>query len=56
MVSHSRELLVWFDCHINLEVCGSIKVVKYIHKYIYKGPDRTTIQTEGHDEIRTYIS
>ena len=55
VVPHPRELLVQFDCHINLEVCGSIKAVKYIHKYIYKGPDRATIQTEGHDEIRTYL-
>ena len=37
VVPHPRELLVQFDCHINLEVCGSIKAVnvKYIHKYIY---------------------
>jgi len=52
---HPRELLVQFDCHINLEVCGSIKAVKYIHKYIYKGPDCATIQAEGHDEICTYL-
>jgi len=36
VVPHSRELLVQFDCHINLKVCGSIKAVKYIHRYIYK--------------------
>jgi hypothetical protein len=55
VVPHPRELLVQFNCHINLEVCGSIKAVKYIHKYIYKGPDHATIQAEGHDEIRTYL-
>ena len=55
MVPHSKELLVQFDCHINLEVCGSIKAVKYIHKYIYKNPDHVTIQTEGHDEIHAYL-
>ena len=56
VVSHSRELLVQFDCHINLEVCGSIKAIKYIHKYIYKGPDCATIQTQGHDEIHIYLN
>ena len=43
VVPHLKELLVKFNCHINLEVCRSIKAVKYIHKYIYKGPDRATV-------------
>ena len=55
VIPHSRELLVKFNCHINLEVCGSIKVIKYIHKYIYKGPDRATMQQEGADEIHSYL-
>ena len=55
IVPHPREILVKFDCHINLEVCGSIKAVKYIHKYIYKGPDRATVQQEGGDEIYSYL-
>ena len=55
MVSHPIDLLVQFDCHINLEACGSIRAVKYIHKYIYKGPDHAIIQTEGHDEICSYL-
>ena len=55
VIPHPRELLVEFDCHINLEVCGSIKTVKYIHKYIYKGPDRATVQAEGHNEIHSYL-
>ena len=55
VVPHPRELLVQFDYHINLEVCGSIKVVKYIHKYIYKGPDHATVLTEGQNEIHTYF-
>ena len=57
VVPHPQELLVKFDCHINLEVCASIKAVKYIHKYIYKGPDHATaIQTDGpQDEIHSYL-
>jgi hypothetical protein len=23
------------DCHINVEICASVKAIKYIHKYIY---------------------
>ena len=37
VVSHSWELIVEFDSHINLKVCPSIKSIKYVHKYIYKG-------------------
>lgn len=32
-----------FDCHINLEICSNITAVKYIYKYVYKGPDRAEI-------------
>jgi hypothetical protein len=40
------------DCHINVEICASVKAIKYIHKYIYKGHDRTTIQvTKGPQAI-----
>ena len=29
-----------FDCRINVEVCSSVKAVKYIYKYVHKGHDR----------------
>jgi hypothetical protein len=32
-----------FNCHINVEACGSIKSVKYLFKYIYKGHDRASV-------------
>jgi hypothetical protein len=31
-----------YNCHINVEICSSIKVVKYMYKYIYKGPDEAS--------------
>ena len=59
VVPYCKYLLKKYYCHINLECCISIKSVKYIHKYIYKGPDRATleqaVQTEGRDEIKEYI-
>ena len=33
-----------YRAHINVEVCASVRAVKYIHKYIYKGNDRTTVE------------
>ena len=35
-----------YKAHINVEVCASIGVVKYLNKYIYKGPDRTCLQVQ----------
>ena len=55
VVPHNQKLLVQFQCHMNIEVCASIKSVKYIHKYIYKSPDRATLETQGHDEVKSYL-
>ena len=39
--------LSWrYQVHINVEVCASMQAIKYIHKYIYKGADHTTIQLQ----------
>ncbi|XP_073362511.1 uncharacterized protein [Aegilops tauschii subsp. strangulata] len=41
-----------FNCHINVEICSSIKVVKYLFKYIYKGHDRASVPvTDKVDEV-----
>jgi hypothetical protein len=37
IVPYNPQLSTIFDCHINVEICTSIKAVKYIYKYIYKG-------------------
>ena len=55
VVLHPRELIVEFNCHINLEVCATIKAIKYVHMYVYKGPDCATLQVQGHDEIVAYF-
>ena len=39
VVPYNPHLSAMFDCHINVEICASVKAVKYIHKYIYKGHD-----------------
>ena len=39
-----------------MEVCGSVKAVKYIHKYIYKGEDRATVIIDSeHDEVKRHL-
>lgn len=39
VVPYNPKLLMRYNCHINVEVCCSIKSVKYLYKYIYKGHD-----------------
>ena len=36
-VPYNEYLSKKFNCHINVEVCASLRAFKYIHKYIYKG-------------------
>ena len=44
-----------YDCHINTECAVSFASIKYVHKYIYKGHDCTTMQINRQDEIRLYL-
>jgi len=63
IVPYCPILSIIFNCHINVEVVSSIKSVKYLYKYIYKGHDVATITIEpitnnviiDHDEIRNFI-
>jgi hypothetical protein len=56
VVPYNPYLLRMFNCHINVEICSSIKAVKYLFKYIYKGHDRASISVREAevDEIRQY--
>ena len=46
-------LLTRYNCHLNVEICSAIKVVKYLYKYIYKGHDRATSSIgKDDDEIK----
>ncbi|XP_024315925.1 uncharacterized protein LOC100821537 isoform X4 [Brachypodium distachyon] len=60
VVPYNPYLLRMFNCHINVEVCSSIKAVKYLFKYIYKGHDRALMSLDepdsngNIDEIKQY--
>ena len=40
VVPYNRALCLKYDCHMNVEDCATIRSIKYLHKYIYKGHDR----------------
>ncbi|XP_022041580.1 uncharacterized protein LOC110944175 [Helianthus annuus] len=46
VVPYNPTLLMMFNCHINVEICSSVKSVKYLFKYIYKGHDKQVIQID----------
>ncbi|KAG5568268.1 hypothetical protein H5410_064708 [Solanum commersonii] len=60
VVPYNPYLLCKFNCHINVEVCSDIKVVKYIYKYICKGHDKIAFSIHNNqsnveiDEIKEY--
>ena len=42
VVPYNPGLLFRYNCHINVEACASIKAVKYLFKYVYKGHDQAS--------------
>jgi hypothetical protein len=47
-----------YNCHINVEICCSIKSVKYLYKYIYiyKGYDRASYSLEPKENGKKVIN
>ena len=54
VVPYNPYLLLRYDAHINVEACVSIKSVKYIYKYVYKGHDSNNIELSS-DELKNYL-
>ncbi|XP_021761012.1 uncharacterized protein LOC110725856 [Chenopodium quinoa] len=50
VVPYNPYLTALFDCHLNVEVCSTIKAVKYLYKYVYKGHDRVAFNILAEDK------
>ncbi|KAH7716721.1 Protein F59H6.5 [Aphelenchoides avenae] len=60
VVPYNPELLLEFNCHTNVELCGGIRFVNYVYKYIHKQLDSAHLEviaegTLNADEIKRYI-
>ncbi|XP_074265742.1 uncharacterized protein LOC141588186 [Silene latifolia] len=62
VVPYNPYLLAKYDFHLNVEICSTIKAVKYMYKYVYKGHDRVSFAVTdpreqlSFDEITAYQS
>ncbi|CAN6571616.1 unnamed protein product [Malus baccata var. baccata] len=57
VIPYNPWLLLRYDCHINVEIYASIKSVKYLYKYVYKGPAKVTVEVQSdpeYDEIKQF--
>ncbi|CAN1130266.1 hypothetical protein LINPERPRIM_LOCUS13112 [Linum perenne] len=41
VVPYNRHLIIKYQAHINIEICHKGQLIKYLFKYITKGPDRS---------------
>jgi len=62
IVPYNPFLLLYFRAHINVEICSSVRSIKYVHKYVYKGHDCCNMEmaaendTLDHDEINVFLN
>ncbi|XP_074357686.1 uncharacterized protein LOC141697289 [Apium graveolens] len=47
VVPYNRDLLVRYQCHINVEICAHAHSLKYLFKYFLEGHDRATVEIRG---------
>ncbi|CAN0897206.1 ATP-dependent DNA helicase PIF1 [Linum grandiflorum] len=57
VVPYNRDLVVKYQAHINVEICHKGQLIKYLFKYITKGPDRSEVLAENSQpsEIAQYL-
>ncbi len=48
IVPYNLHLATKYHARINVDICSSIFAIKYLYKYVYKGPDRATVEREVH--------
>ena len=63
IVPYNKYLSTRYNAHINVEICSTIKAVKYLFKYVYKGHSCTTIHINldnesfmNYNEINSYLN
>ena len=47
IVPYNAYLSKKYNAYINVEICTSSKLYKYLYKYVYKGPDMASVANES---------
>ena len=58
VVLYNPYLSCKYLAYINVEICASVKAIKYIYKYVYKGIDQATVYisiADQLDEVGIYL-
>jgi hypothetical protein len=55
IVPYNPYLSLRYKAHINVEICTTVKAIQYVHKYVYKGGDQTTLRIDENDEIARHL-
>lgn len=58
VVAYNAKLLLKYQSHLNVEPASSVKLITYLYKYIFKGPDMAQLGVRSQaavDEIKEYI-
>ena len=56
IVPYNRYLTLKCNAHINVEISSSVRSVKYLYKYIYKGHDCASVRLHNNPEDQQHVS
>ena len=56
IISYNFYFIRRYQIHINVKICVIVKIVKYIHKYIYKNDDQIILQINKNNKIFWHIN
>ncbi|XP_063949879.1 uncharacterized protein LOC135152724 [Daucus carota subsp. sativus] len=56
VVPYNRDLLVKYQCHMNIEICCHARSLKYLFKYCLKGHDTATVHVTGRKRTSSNVN